>query len=112
MDLEPLLKQERLLVRQLNRVRKSRAGAEAADKWTAAASLSNNEVKLAADLTELRASIAEASEARQITSDPQELLVLIQRAAGSLPSYMLDDLVDALDALRRVDAPDSWEPAE
>ncbi len=100
---------ERLGTR-ISEIQSSRAGAEREGKWTAASQLSTAEDKFTIELLEAQASLAELEEQEEEELDVGALLDQVVAAARSLPSYMLDDLLERLEALRRVDDPSSWAP--
>lgn len=79
-----------------------RAAAASADKkWTAASALEDQVGKLLDRVLQIDAEAAELAAQEEEDLDPASLLDDIAAVARELPSYMLDDLIDRLEELRR-----------
>lgn len=101
---------ERLEAR-LAEVRRSREGAEAAEKWTAVSTLSAAEDKLLTALLEAQAEQAEQADRAgdELTADA--LLDRIEGLVRQLPSYLVDELLERLEACRETTPASDWVPS-
>lgn len=91
---------------------KSLAGAQQKGGWTAAAQFEKMLTDLTLALIEAEGELADEAEAAamELEPDPESLIEAIVSAARDLPSYLLDDLVEALQDLRVCEPPELWAP--
>jgi len=95
-----LERQIALLSRQAKESLKSSKAAEVAGKWTAASKYAELAAKATDALGAAEAELAELAEEEEPIHDPALLLEQISSQAMRLPSYVLDDLIAALERLR------------
>lgn len=91
---------------------RSLAGAQQKGGWTAASQFEKMLTDLTFALIEAEGELADEAEqkAMELEPDPESLIEAIVSAARDLPSYLLDDLVEALQELRVCEPPEAWAP--
>lgn len=99
-----------LLRNRMASVEKSLEGAQGKGGWTAASQFEKMLTDLTLALIEAEGELADEAEQVELEPDPESLIEAIVGAARDLPSYLLDDLVEALQELQEVEPPETWQP--